>query len=37
MDDVLCPKCNEHLRVGENVIFKVINSNKQSAILLLSP
>jgi hypothetical protein len=37
MNDFLCPKCKEHLRVGENIIFKVKNSKKQSALLLLSP
>src|ERR1035437_4396981 len=36
MHDFLCPKCREHLRVGENIIFKVKNSKKQSALLLLS-
>jgi hypothetical protein len=37
MNDFLCPKCKEHLRVGENIIFKVKNGKKQSALLLLSP
>jgi hypothetical protein len=37
MNDFLCPKCREHLRVGENIIFKVKNSKKQSALLLLNP
>jgi hypothetical protein len=37
MNDFLCPKCNEHLRVGDNIIFKVRNHKKQSALLLLSP
>jgi hypothetical protein len=37
MYDFLCPKCNEHLRVGDNIIFKVKNSKKQTALLLLSP
>jgi predicted RNA-binding Zn-ribbon protein involved in translation (DUF1610 family) len=37
MNDFLCPKCKEHLRVGENIIFKVKNSRKQSALLLLNP
>jgi len=37
MYDFLCPKCDEHLRVGENIIFKVKNSKKQSALLLLNP
>ncbi|HZY24391.1 MAG TPA: hypothetical protein VFE71_01085 [Bacteroidales bacterium] len=37
MNDFLCPECNEYLRVGENVIFKVKNSKKQSCLMLLSP
>jgi predicted RNA-binding Zn-ribbon protein involved in translation (DUF1610 family) len=37
MSDFLCPKCRQYLRVGENIIFKVKNSKKQSALLLLSP
>jgi hypothetical protein len=37
MNDFLCPKCKEHLRVGDHIIFKVKNGNKQSALLLLSP
>ena len=37
MHDFLCPKCWEYLRVGENIIFKVKNSKKQSTLLLLSP
>lgn len=35
MNDFLCPKCREHLRVGEHLIFKVRNSRKQSGLLLL--
>ena len=37
MNDFLCPKCSEHIRVGDNIIFKVRNSRKQSALLLLNP
>jgi predicted RNA-binding Zn-ribbon protein involved in translation (DUF1610 family) len=37
MQDFLCPKCREYLRVGDNIIFKVKNSKKQSALFLLSP
>lgn len=37
MDEFLCPKCKNHLKVGDNVIFKVKNSKKQSSLLLLSP
>jgi len=37
MNDFLCPKCSEHIRVGDNIIFKVKNSKRQSGLLLLSP
>jgi hypothetical protein len=37
MNNFLCPRCSAHLRVGDNIIFKVKNSKKQSALLLLSP
>ena len=37
MNDFLCPACKEHLRVGDNIIFKVKNSKKHSALLLLNP
>jgi hypothetical protein len=37
MHDFVCPKCKENLRVGDNIIFKVKNSRKQSGLLLLSP
>ncbi len=36
MQDFLCPKCREYIRVGENIIFKVKNSKRQSSLLLLS-
>lgn len=37
MNDFLCPKCKDHLRVGDHIIFKVKNSAKQTALVLLSP
>jgi len=37
MNDFLCPKCKGHLRVGDQIIFKVKNDLKQSALLLLNP
>jgi len=37
MNDFLCPKCREHIRIGDNIIFKIKNSKKQSALMLLSP
>lgn len=37
MNDFLCPACNEHLRIGDQIIFKVRNNAKQNALLLLSP
>jgi len=37
MNDFLCPKCGEHIRVGDQIIFKVKNCRKQTALLLLNP
>lgn len=37
MNDFLCPKCKQHLRIGDHIIFKVKNSEKQTTLLLLSP
>lgn len=37
MNDFICPKCRDHLKVGEHLIFKVKNGKKQSSLLLLSP
>ncbi|MFO7622455.1 MAG: hypothetical protein R6W81_14525 [Bacteroidales bacterium] len=37
MNDFLCPKCKGHLRVGDNIIFKVKNDNKEYGLILLSP
>jgi hypothetical protein len=37
MNDFLCPKCSNHIRVGDNLIFKVKNTAKQTALVLLSP
>ena len=37
MNDFLCPKCKEHVRVGDHLIFKVKNSKNQSGLVLLSP
>jgi transcription initiation factor IIE alpha subunit len=37
MNDFICPKCGEHIRVGDQIIFKVKNAKKQSALLLLNP
>jgi hypothetical protein len=37
MNDFICPKCRQHLRVSDNIIFKVKNDSKQSGLLLLSP
>ena len=37
MNNFLCPKCKGHLRVGDQIIFKVKNDEKQNALLLLSP
>lgn len=37
MNDFLCPKCKDHLRVGDHIIFKVKNNEKKTALLLLNP
>lgn len=37
MNDFICPKCRGHLRLGKHLIFKVRNSVKQDALLLLNP
>ena len=37
MFNFLCPKCMGHIRVGNQIIFKVKNNKKQSGLLLLSP
>jgi hypothetical protein len=37
MNDFLCPKCKEHIRIGDHLIFKVKNAGKQTGLLLLSP
>ena len=37
MNDFLCPKCREHLRVGDYIIFKVKNSKKKLTLMLLNP
>jgi hypothetical protein len=37
MNDFLCPKCKGHLRVGDNIIFKIKNRDKQHALMLLNP
>lgn len=37
MNDFLCPKCKGHLRVAENIIFKVKNDKEEHALLLLHP
>jgi predicted RNA-binding Zn-ribbon protein involved in translation (DUF1610 family) len=36
MNDFLCPECLGHIRVGEQLIFRVRNHSKESAILLLN-
>jgi uncharacterized protein YbaR (Trm112 family) len=37
MNNFICPKCKGHLCIGKHLIFKVKNSKKQNAILLLNP
>lgn len=33
----LCPHCRGHLRVGENIVFKVRNTLREKGLLLLHP
>lgn len=33
----LCPFCRGHLRVGENIVFKVRNTFRETGLLLLQP
>lgn len=33
----LCPYCRGHLRVGENIVFKVRNTLREKGLLLLHP
>ena len=33
----LCPHCNGHLKVGDRIIFRVRNENKEYGLLLLHP
>jgi hypothetical protein len=37
MNDFMCPHCRGHLRVGDNIIFKIKNKQKETGLLLLSP
>lgn len=37
MNDFQCPRCNNHIRVGDHIIFRVRNSARQTGLLLLSP
>jgi len=37
-ENYLCPKCNAHLRVGENVVFYVISKkSKNRGLIMLNP
>ena len=33
----LCPQCRGHLRVGENIIFRIRNTRREKGLLLLHP
>lgn len=33
----LCPHCRGHLRVGENIVFKVRNTYREKGLVLLHP
>jgi hypothetical protein len=36
MNDFICPFCRGHLRVGENIVFKIRNEEKEHALLFLN-
>jgi len=36
-NNYLCPHCRGHLRVGENIVFKVRNTLREKGLLLLHP
>jgi len=33
----LCPYCRGHLRVGDNIVFKIRNTRREKGLLLLHP
>jgi hypothetical protein len=37
VNDFFCPKCKDHIRVGDHLILKGKNLKKQSGLILLSP
>ena len=37
LNDFICPKCNGHLRVGENIIFTAKTKKWEGGIILLHP
>ena len=37
MRNFLCPKCDGHLRIGDFLVFKIMNSDKKKALIFLSP
>ena len=36
MNDFICPQCRGHLRVGDNIVFRIRNKQKKTALLLLN-
>jgi hypothetical protein len=37
MNDFICPHCRGQLRIGDNIIFRVKNTDKKIALILLNP
>lgn len=37
MNDFMCPKCKGHLRVGDQIVFRIKNDRKETGLILLSP
>ena len=33
----LCPNCRGHLRVGDNIVFKIRNTQREKGLILLHP
>ena len=36
MNDFICPQCRGHMRIGDNIVFRVKNKQRRTALLLLS-
>ena len=36
-NQIMCPQCRGHLRVGEYIVFKIRNTRREKGLLLLHP